>query len=328
MIKKIMDADIVICKRNMARDTWLRIRRQGIGGSDAGAICGLNPYCSALQVYYDKIGKLQPIEETEAMRLGTDLEEYVAKRWAELMSEEGTPKAFRNCNYILCNPKYPFMYANVDRLIVGENAGLECKTTNLFNKTDFEGNNIPPAHYAQCLHYMAVTGADRWYICELVLGKKPYKFVIERSDVEKDIENLIEIERNFWNNNVVAGVEPAPDGNDKTDEVIDEVTGSGDSDLEIDLMPYIDKMKVMTELSAEIKDKEKQKKAIQQEIELYMNNATKGRSDNFSVSWAEQSRTSIDSARLKKELPKIYDEYSKLSSTRVFKLTKLKEINI
>ena len=30
---------------------WLLYRKQGIGGSDAGAICGLNSYRTAMQVY-------------------------------------------------------------------------------------------------------------------------------------------------------------------------------------------------------------------------------------------------------------------------------------
>ena len=39
---------------NLSRDEWLKYRKQGIGGSDAGAICGLNPYTTAMHVYYDK----------------------------------------------------------------------------------------------------------------------------------------------------------------------------------------------------------------------------------------------------------------------------------
>lgn len=55
----------------------------GITGTDAGAICGLNPYVSAFQVYQDKI--TDNIEETdnEAMRQGRDLEDYVAQRFTE-----------------------------------------------------------------------------------------------------------------------------------------------------------------------------------------------------------------------------------------------------
>ena len=64
--------------RNMTREEWLESRRHGIGGSDASAILGLNPYVSPLKVYADKIGKGKTEETNEAMRQGTDFEQYVA----------------------------------------------------------------------------------------------------------------------------------------------------------------------------------------------------------------------------------------------------------
>ena len=39
---------------NLDKKEWLKYRKGGIGGSDAGAICGLNPYRTAIQVYTDK----------------------------------------------------------------------------------------------------------------------------------------------------------------------------------------------------------------------------------------------------------------------------------
>lgn len=68
---------------NLDKKEWLKYRKGGIGGSDAGAICGLNPYRTAIQVYNDK--RTNEIEEfdNEAMREGRDLEEYVARRFME-----------------------------------------------------------------------------------------------------------------------------------------------------------------------------------------------------------------------------------------------------
>lgn len=66
---------------NLSRNEWLQLRKNGIGGSDAGAICGLNPYASPLSVYMDKTGGLEEKEDNEAMRQGRDLEEYVARRF-------------------------------------------------------------------------------------------------------------------------------------------------------------------------------------------------------------------------------------------------------
>ena len=68
---------------HMELTEWLEQRKQGIGGSDAGAVCGLNPYASPMSVYQDKTSPEIRIQENEAMRQGRDLEDYVAKRFME-----------------------------------------------------------------------------------------------------------------------------------------------------------------------------------------------------------------------------------------------------
>ena len=69
------------CTKDMSREEWLEWRRGGIGGSDAATIVGLNPYRSRLELYADKLGMMPEKEDSEAMRIGRDLEEYVASRW-------------------------------------------------------------------------------------------------------------------------------------------------------------------------------------------------------------------------------------------------------
>ena len=81
------NAKVFADTRRMTREEWLDARRNGIGGSDASAILGINPSSSPLKVYLDKIGKGEEPETTEAMRQGTDLEAYVAERFR---SEEHT----------------------------------------------------------------------------------------------------------------------------------------------------------------------------------------------------------------------------------------------
>ena len=66
---------------DLSKEEWLRYRKQGIGGSDAGAICGFNPYRSAMQVYYDKTSDEIEDIDNEAMRQGRELEDYVAQRF-------------------------------------------------------------------------------------------------------------------------------------------------------------------------------------------------------------------------------------------------------
>ena len=62
---------------------WLRLRKSGIGGSDAGAVCGVNPYSSAMKVFQDKTSESVEEQDNEAIRIGHDLEDYVAQRFTE-----------------------------------------------------------------------------------------------------------------------------------------------------------------------------------------------------------------------------------------------------
>ena len=70
-----------VSTRNMSRPEWLARRRNTIGGSDAAAIVGLSRYGSQYSVFMDKTGRLPDKPDTEAMRQGRDLEEYVASRF-------------------------------------------------------------------------------------------------------------------------------------------------------------------------------------------------------------------------------------------------------
>ena len=67
----------------MTHEEWLKERKNGIGGSDAGAICGLNPYRSPLAVYQDKTSTETDDTDSESMRQGRDFEDYVARRFME-----------------------------------------------------------------------------------------------------------------------------------------------------------------------------------------------------------------------------------------------------
>ena len=141
----------VVKVTDIPREEWLQYRRTGIGGSDSSTIVGLNPYSSLFYLYNDKLGLLPEKNDTEAMRQGRDLEQYVADRWMER-----TGKRCKRNNYMWRSTEHPCMLADIDREVVGENAGLECKTTSVYNHSDFQNGEIPPTYYVHCMHYMAV----------------------------------------------------------------------------------------------------------------------------------------------------------------------------
>lgn len=158
-----------ISLKNVSHKEWLRLRKSGIGGSDAGAICGLNPYSSPMTVYQDKTSEDLQTEDNEAMRQGRDLEDYVAKRFTE-----ATGFLVRRSNAMYRSRENPFMIADVDRLLVGEDAGLECKTASAFQADKWKDGAIPP-------HYLHECGAA-WYGTEYTFGAVVFNPIQKQGD--------------------------------------------------------------------------------------------------------------------------------------------------
>ena len=205
----------IVSTLNMEKQEWLNYRKQGIGGSDAGAVCGLNPYKTAMEVYQDKVSLETEEFDNEAMRQGRDFEDYVARRFTEV-----TGKKVRRANAMFCHETYPFMRADVDRMVVGEKAGLECKTASPFLADKWQDGQVPIHYYIQCLHYMTVCDVDAWYIAVLIFGREFKYYRMERD--EEMIADLIRIEQDFWQNHVLKGQMPSPDGSKLADSVIAE----------------------------------------------------------------------------------------------------------
>lgn len=307
-----MKLNKLVSTLDMDHETWLQYRKKGIGGSDAGSICGLNPYSTAISVFQDKTQlQVEEKEDNEAMRQGRDLEEYVARRFTE-----ETGKKVRRANAIFYQEENPFMLANVDRLIVGENAGLECKIASAYSADKWKDGHIPESYEIQCHHYMAVTGADAWYIACVVLGKEFIWHKIERD--EETIQMLIQIETDFWYQNVLADKMPAPDGSKAADELLSKYYKNSAPDKAISLVGFDEKLKRRDEIS-ELQDKlEKEKKQIEQEVKIYMEDAEKADSDHYSVSWKSVTSNRVDSKKLKSVYPEVYKECVKASESRRF----------
>ena len=297
---------------NLPREEWLRYRKQGIGGSDAGAICGFNPYRTAMQVYYDKTSDEIEDIDSEAMRQGRELEDYVAKRFVEK-----TGKKVRRANAMFYDESNPFMLADVDRMIVGENAGLECKTVSPYMAEHWKDDKVPLSYQMQCYHYMSVCTADRWYVAALIYGREFKVYILERD--EEVIANLIRLEENFWNNYVQKRVLPEPDGSKLADSVIAEYYKNADSVI-IPLQGFNDKLKRRQELVGLLDRLETEKKQIEQELKIYLGDAEMAENEQFRVSWKNVLTNRIDSTRLKEEEPEIYKRYQKTSQSRRFQV--------
>lgn len=291
------------------QEEWLADRLKGIGGSDAGAILGLNPYKSQYALWCEKTGRMSKQVDNEAMRLGRDLEDYVALRFMEV-----TGKKVKKSNYSFQSKTRPFMLANVDRLIIGENAGLECKTTNMLTKTKYDKGDIPAQYYAQCVHYMAVTGAERWYIAVLVLGVGFHWFVVERD--ENEIAALIEAETEYWQH-VVEDTEPPIDGYDSTTEAIAYMHPSDNGDA-FELFGREELINKYMSLNKNRKELEKEIKECENILKNDLGDFEKAYAGNYTITWKTISSNRADSKALKENYPEIYERVLKQSTSRKF----------
>lgn len=295
----------------LSREQWLKMRKSGLGGSDAGAVCGLNPYSSPMNVYRDKTTDEIDDIDNEAMRQGRDLEEYVARRF---MEETGLK--VRRSNKMYRSEEYPFMLADVDRLVVGTGAGLECKTASAYNGDKWKDGQIPPHYLIQCLHYMAVTGRREWYIAVVILGVgfRYQKIVWDDGMIGK----LIAVEQAFWNQHVVPGVMPEPDGSRACDEVLTQYYQRAEHKSSIPLVGFDDKLEKRERLLEEMGRLEKEQKQIEQEIKCYMQDHELAFSDRYRGTWSNTDTARLDTKRIREERPELYQEYVKVTTSRRF----------
>ena len=295
---------------NLDKKSWLRYRKRGIGGSDAGAVCGLNPYRTAIQVYYDKTSDEIEEIDNEAMRQGREFEDYVAERFCE-----ASGKKVRRANAMYYDEKNPFMLADVDRMVVGENAGLECKTASPYMAEKWEDGKIPLSYQIQCHHYMSVCNTEAWYIAVLIYGKEFKYYRIERD--EQVIADLIRIEKEFWREHVMKRVMPDPDGSKTADAAIAERFKIS-RDITIPLSGFDARLKRREELLSVMGHMEAEKRQIDQELKLYLGDAEMAENEHYRVSWKNVSRSSLDERRLKEEQPEVYEKYRRVTTSRRF----------
>lgn len=303
--------------KTASHEEWLALRSQYIGGSDSAAVVGLNPFSSQYSLWAEKTGKVPAFEGNLATEVGTYLEEFVAQKFAQ-----ETGKKVRNCNQSFLNSEYPWAIANIDREIVGEDAGLEIKTTDSLSVKKFKNGEYPSNYYAQMVHYLAVTGKQRWYLAVLI-GNKEFKwFTLERDEAE--IEALMKAEADFWEL-VKTDTPPAVDGAKATTETISTVYADSNDDVVVDLFPHRADIAQYIALQKQIKELEGFKDEVANRIKAFMADAGGGECDDFRVSWKSSSRSTFDRKRFEAENPSIdLSGYFKETSTRTFRVSEIK----
>ena len=298
------------------RQKWLNCRKNGIGGSDAASIVNLSPWKSKFALWAEKTGQIEEEEKDEAEQSeyvywGNKLEQLVAERFCEL-----TGKKVRKQG-LLQNIDNPWMLASVDRVIVGENAGLECKTASSWKAEEWDNDEIPANYIVQCLHYLLVTGYERWYIAVLIGGNDFRWKCIERYEVEEELEQLRKAEEDFWINNVLANKAPDIDGTESSSKALATMYKGDDEadaeELEGEFDTDFDDLAVLKDELSKLKKVIESKK---NKIKARMGNALFGRSPRYNVWYKVLTRKGYDTQALARDFPDIAKKYETTTAFR------------
>lgn len=290
--------------KDLTREAWLRIRTQGIGGSDVSILAGINPYKSIYELWKEKTEQSEPSEaQSEYAYFGSVLEPIVK---AEFMKRTGLK--VRAKNMILQSTDYPFMIADLDGIINdnGEACIFEAKTASEYKLSEWK-KGVPRAYVLQVQHYMAVTDARKTHIAAIVGGNHFFHYIIERD--EKLIAEIIAMEKAFWERNVLEGIEPLPDGSGATSAYLNAVYAkSNGSSIELppEALAVFD---AYDALSRKIEELNISKEKICNQLKVYLKENESGYIGDRRISWKEVHSSGFDKKRLEQEHPDIYEKY-------------------
>lgn len=325
-----MDNVQIIPIWDLTEDEWLTLREDGIGGSDAGTICGVNKYKSPYALWAEKSRLVGRDFAGDAAKWGHRLEPVVAAAYAEDHN-----KAIVSWPVLIRSLEHSFMFANVDSWVVepseqfpvgvvtewrssdapeGIQAILEVKTTGIASPGtahQWKNDAIPESYQLQTVHYGVVTGVHNIVFAALLAGQG---LVVREPEWDAEMaENLIAVEGQFWDL-VQSGQPPALDGSDATESALSEQYGRSEPGKEYDggssLLIAWDEFQEAKD-AAEAMDKIRKEKRAQ--ILALVGDAEIGLANGAPLFTYRTGKDveSLDSARLKNEAPEVYAKFTK-----------------
>ncbi|WP_411960438.1 YqaJ viral recombinase family protein [Pseudomonas mandelii] len=301
--------------KQLPREDWLAVRKQGIGSSDAAAAVGLNPYKSQLELWLEKTGrdtslpKLDPNDEESPAYWGNILEPIVATHYTKRSGHR-----VRRVNAVLQHPdpKLPWMLANIDREVIGADDVqiLECKSAGI-NGARLWKEGVPEYVQLQVMHQLAVTGKQAADVAVLLGGQHLEIHRIERD--ESMIARLINLERLFWDY-VVSDTPPPADGTASAEAAL-RCLYPEDNGQTLDFSQHTELASTYLELKAvrqSIAQQETREAQLKQVLQQAMGAATRAEFGDGYISWKKsKDSTGLDVEQMLKDKPYLQIRYLK-----------------
>lgn len=308
----------------MEREEWLKLRKEGIGGSDAAAIAGVSKYASPYMVFWDKLDAFaqdKPEHVMEAAYWGNVHEGTIRKEFTTRVNKEREeqglpPLKVIHRQAIFAHSDHDYIRTNLDGWIVGHENGkgiFEAKTAHYMLRGDWEGDDVPNAYLLQCQHNMFVMDADFAYLAVLIGGNTFKYYYIERD--HELIASLFKIESEFWHYHVLAKVPPEMTGLGAEKDMLREMYPTSVDDeahlvsLPNECIEIVEKIEVAKLLIDELK---KEKTKHENQVKAIMGDVEFGYAGVHKVTW----KTSKDGKRPLKYKLHDQDNKNKLLTNR------------
>lgn len=300
----------------MDKQQWLRLRMQGIGGSEAATTVGQNPYQTKFGLYLEKRGELPGFEGNERTKWGLKLEDVIAAEF-----KEANGLWVQRKNFMLQHDKLDHVIGNIDREIFCKDRGrgvLEIKNTGHFMGKDWGADEVPAQYQLQMQHYLAITGYEFGYFATLIGGNQYHQVEVKRDD--EIIEILLEAETKFWED-VQAGREPELGGTDAEGEILKRLYPHSTKADALPLEKGADELvRRRQEIKAQLQAQDEELKAIENQLKKQLGEHERGYIDNTEVLWKNVTSNRVDTKTLKTEFPDVYKQVIKPSSSRRFEI--------
>ena len=299
-----------IAKTNeISHDEWLKCRINYIGGSESASAVGINPWKSPVRLWLIKTGQIEDddLSDNEAVQIGKEIEAFIAQLFVER-----TGIKVRRDNFMYQHPEYQFMSANVDRVVIGENIGVEIKNVGIRSAHLWEGDELPDIYFCQIQHYCAVMGWEGVHVAALIAGNRfVSKYVPRNNDF---IQNLIETEAAFWQH-VVNKTMPAVDGSEDCSTTLKKMF-PGCNGQTIALPDIADLwVKQYQAASADEEAAKLRKEEAKNALSLAIGENLAGMIGRYTVTLSPvKGRETFDKAKFTKDYPGVYDKYIKIGA--------------
>ena len=293
------------------------VRPWGVGGSDIGAILGLSPFRTPMQVWAEKTGRQSGVGDEVRLRYGRHLEPLVAREY-----ERATGHITHIHGSTVHHPRHPHLFAHVDRLVSLDGRAvldadgsictttlLECKTASAFSASQWgrEGTDqVPDAYLVQCAWYTTLSGCSQAHLAVL-LGNSDFRiYTVVHDPVLGD--RLVRAALEFWDEHVMTGVPPTAKTRDDILTLHPKETPGLELEADSNMLSQLRRLQRIQGLSKKLED-ESQRVKDQLALSIGPAECLRYKGRTLATFRSGSSTIRIDITRLRRERPEVVSEY-------------------